>query len=205
MNSRKNNNGFTIIELLIAMVVVASIITMTTAIIVSIGHLYFKGNSEATIQDSVRSTMQDVTENLKLAHGYHTDDSSSPPHTYCIGITRYTYIIGVQEGGTYKHIFWRDSLLRETDPCDPVDLTQDQPTPDGKDLIGGNSALTDFTISNSSTPYYVSLGEIYGPSDLYNLAGVNSSCKSGAASELCGTASLITSVSQRLVNLNQNN
>ncbi len=205
MSIKINNDGFTIIELLIAMVVVASIITMTTAIIVSIGHLYYKGNTEATIQDSVRSTMQDVTENLKLSHGIHTDDISSPPHSYCIGITRYTYITGVQEDSTYKHIFWRDTLLRETDPCAPVDLTQDQPTPDGDDLMGGNSALTDFTISNSSTPYTVSLGEIYGPSDLYNLAGLNSSCKSGAATELCGTASLKTTVNQRLVNLNQNN
>jgi hypothetical protein len=67
----------------------------------------------------------------------------------------------------------------------------------GTELIAPNSRLTAFTISATS-PFTVSIGMAYGTTSVLNLKGLNTTCKDGGGDDFCATASLSTTVVQRI-------
>lgn len=246
-NSTKNAEaGFTIIELMIATAVLATILLLVTVLMISIGNLYYKGINTARVQDDVRSAVDDVSQNLEFDGATPTPTSSPisyngiPIDAYCIGTTRYSYIIGVQQGTgndtdnqstpRIAHVLWQDTISNGGTTCPPANLAGSDPsTPDpaigatltgtnGTELIAPNSRLTAFCIAGSSgsssgsicfnnviSPYTVSIGMAYGDADLLNISGrgvsgvnINTECRGGTGDQFCSTASLTTSVTERL-------
>lgn len=196
-NRKLQPDGFTIIELMIATAVLATMLLLVTVVMINIGSLYYKGINQARVQDDTRNITDQVTQQLQLSD--QTPAAAPGPHNtqaYCIGGARYTYVIGVQLGGqapgtatTYRHILWRD--INPTpgscfvDPGDPqtitpVDLTSNTPSPGGTELISGSSRLTAFSIGGIS-PFALAVGVAYGDNDLLCSPSVPGSCNTAAA------------------------
>ncbi|MDB5165101.1 MAG: hypothetical protein JWL89_727 [Candidatus Saccharibacteria bacterium] len=220
----KQERGFTIIELMIATIVLATILVLVSAMMIGIGQLYYKGINQARVQDTTRSIVDDVSQHLQLsgkapvpeAVDDTTGDSTAivvapasaePGYTikaWCIDSTRYTYVLNRQIGtGTdtngapqLSHVLWRDTISAGV--CTPADLRNPGTlSSTGTELMIGNSRLTDLTIGITS-PYTLSVGVALGDIDLLNLNHADSTCKSDAGQQFCATSGLKTVVVRRI-------
>jgi prepilin-type N-terminal cleavage/methylation domain-containing protein len=228
---QSDQSGFTIVELMIATAVLSVLLLLSTSVILGVGNLYNKGVNQSRTQDDARSIIDEVTQHLQLnaskgsittAAGTGADAGES---AYCIGTTRYTYVLGQQlDGGgthkaTYGHVLWRDTVPGTG--CAVADFTDANLATDtqGTELIATRTRLVQFNISTTS-PYSLQVAVAYGdddllcdPSDTTNpntctdpavMPDADFSngnllvCKSAAGDEYCAVASLDTSVSERL-------
>lgn len=219
----RNQQGFTIVELLIATAVLSTILVLVTVLMVNIGNLYYKGINQARVQGATRNITDEVSQHLELSSGVlqATANASYPNiQAYCTSDTRYTFITGVQIGhkappGTvgpvYYHILWRDT--NPTPGSCQVDATNggamtDASATNGTELIPPNSRLTAFcigTIDASNTcnvstisPYTLSVGIAYGDDDLLNVNGISTVCSGIKGDQFCATAHLTTAAVKRL-------
>lgn len=205
--SKRNQQGFTIIELLIATTVLSVILLLVTVIMTNISNLYYKGVNQSRLQDDVRNVTAEISQHLELNDQAITSASSTYSgvlmQAYCIGDTRYSYVTNIQIGtgtGQIQHVLWRDTY---SGGCTPVNLSLANPEngpnvgTDGTELIAPNSRLTVLSISVTS-PFTVSIGMAYGVTSVMNLNGINTTCKDGGGDDFCATASLNTTIVQRI-------
>lgn len=196
--------GFTIIELMIATSVLATILVTVSIIMISIGNLYYKGINQARVQDGTRSIADEISQRLQLS-GLPPKQPAAPDpngtNAYCIGTTRYTYVIGVQIGTNgpgapspspipFQHVLWRDTI-QSADTCQVATLTAANPSQgsdvgnsdakDGSELMVPNSRLINFSITPLSSPYTLALGIAYGDDDLLCSPSVPASCATTTA------------------------
>lgn len=208
---KTTQQGFTIIELMIATSVLAVILLLVTVMITSIGNLYYKGVTLSQTQDTTRSIADQLVQDIKLSDGAPSNtptagSSTAVPgftlYAICIGTTRYSYALNTQIGtgrGHIQHVMWRDSIGSGS-RCSPVDLS-DMTLSGGAELIGPRSRLTSLTIGSPApggTLYTVRLSLAYGDGDLLNPAGYDTTCKGSAGDQFCATDRLATSVVQRV-------
>lgn len=177
---RLNQQGFTIVELLVATAVFSTILVLVTIMMTSIGNLYQKGINQSRVQDAARTITDDVSKHLELSSGgrlINAHNGIDGPGTFCIGNTRYTYVIGKKLGNvnndtTSTHVLWRDEI-DSTPSCPEVNLNVSNPiaptAPFGKngvELMPLNSRLIKFEIGGSTSPYTFKLGIAYGDDEL---------------------------------------
>jgi hypothetical protein len=202
----KNQRAFTIIELMIATSVLATMLILVATILVNIGNLYYKGINQARIQNDVRTIADDVAQNLMLdsAQVYHTADTTTHPgvtmEAYCIGSARYSYVVGTQishqTNGSpsvlVRHVLWRDNGANANN-CQPLDITMSNPpgSVKGTELIAPNSRLLEFTVTKPS-PYGISVSAAYGDDDLLCDGNTAGDCAAANASTHVWTGTPVT-------------
>ena len=211
-----SQKGFTIVELLIATAVLSVIILLATAVIINIGSLYYKGSTLAKEQEDARNIIDDVGKQIELSDtSLQTLPSAQSPGVavnggslnvkatvYCVGTTRYTAVIGYQLGSQTTHVLWRDTVADNTCPALSSPPWND-PSNKGAEMIASGSMLTFFNISASS-PYTIQVSVAYGDSTASSLLNINtnsydaSRCKGQIGDQFCATASLSTTVDQRI-------
>ena len=215
MRSSKLNSdhGFTIVELMIATAVLSVILVLVTAIMISINNLYYKGITESREQDNVSSIMDDVSKQIELSYipkstslAYFDSATMITTKSTCFGSIRYSYVInkqvGTQTPQQSPHVLWRDTVSDGTCPnIDPVN-GQAIGTTAGYEMIAPGSMLTSFNITGTlptgTSPYNIAVSTAYGDGSLLIGTGYTSTCKGGAGDQFCATASLSTTVVQRL-------
>lgn len=177
--SQKLQAGFTILELMIATVIVSVILLLVTSVMVGIQNLYNKGVSQESIQNNVRNIVNAVTQEIQDANGLagssvktvnNVESGTVDGITYteqatCIGSTEYLYVIGAQVGSETQQGLWQD-----TKPPGGCGLFAPNPTPDlisgtnmdsGVAYLASGARLTDFevilpsTVPGSDTNYQV--------------------------------------------------
>lgn len=178
--SDRTDKGFTIVELMIATSVLSLMLIMITVLMLSIGRLYYKGINQARVQDSVRSITDEISKHLELGDNfYHV--TSGAEQAYCLGSTRYTYILYRQMGTDVSqmqspHVLWRDNNPTPGScPSILPNLSAATPTPGGTELMAPHARLINLSISGTS-PYTVSVGEAYGDNDLLCDTGAPGDC-----------------------------
>lgn len=250
-NLANSSDGFTIVELMIALTIMSIILVISTIVLIQIGGLYDKGVSGSNLQNTARAIVSDVSSGIQFSgynpavrecSPYASQDSSdldndcfnpneiSPnpdyPYTYndgtntpvyeyayCIGTTRYSYILNVElgtdssVGTTAAHVLWRDSLSSVNDLCAPVDMSNPGSDPnttgDGYEMMSDHTRLTDFSITpasgtGSSDVYNIAVNSAFGDSNLFD---VNGNCKSQiglTSTEFCSTSSISSTVEGRV-------
>jgi prepilin-type N-terminal cleavage/methylation domain-containing protein len=208
MKLLNKHRGFTIVELMIATTVLSVILLLVTGMMISIGNLFYKGVNQARVQDDVRSISDEFAEQLKYS-GSDAIQPAAKPETYgsttynvrviCIAGTRYTYVLGTQIGtgaSHIPHVLWRDSW---SGACTQADLTINQPTPKGVELIAPNSRLSNLIISASS-PYDITVTVSYGDDDLMNNpSSTTPICIGNTGDQFCAVAGLHTIAVRRLL------
>lgn len=211
---KDQERGFTIVELLIATAVLSTLLVVVSVMMANIGRLYYKGINQAKMQENVRSVVDEISDRLQLNNSsvgrYNTVD---PVKAYCIGTTRYTYILGQQLSSTHKHVLWRDTIGAGT--CTKADLNADNPSittggSNGSELITTRSRLSQFSIIPTDSPYVVTMKLVYGDDDQLAdpnndgipFTGPDVSCLSQSGNQFCATAALTTTVVQRTTGSN---
>lgn len=118
MQRHRQEQGFTIVELMIALSVLSVILVTTTIILTQIGALYSKGVNSADLQNATRTVVADISGQLQFSgkvpngctpvtttcyastHDYHnsTDNTNEKVYSYCISNTRYSYVLDRELG-----------------------------------------------------------------------------------------------------------
>jgi len=204
MRTPRDNKGFTIIELMIALSILATILMMSTFIMIQIGKWYSKGVNAANLQNDSRTMISDISGALQFSGGtFRTGgpvtyaDPCQPyqAYAYCVNNVRYSFVLNRELGGDQgysptlntKHVLWRDTMKTVAN-CNPLNLTQGTPTdtdslspkPDGFELVGGHMRLQDMCITENSGLYTVTVNMGFGDNDL-----VRNSVSGAAQSQPC--------------------
>jgi len=228
INSPKSSEGFTIVELMIALSVLATILVMSTVIMIQISALYSKGVNAANLQNTSRNAINDIASALQFGGSppivaspqaviFSDNDGSHSVQSgaYCINNVRYTYVLGREQatdinGHSTPHVLYRDTITG-TGSCPILDITHDtiaadsadaDPAHNGYDMLADHMRLTKLSIAEtppSSGVYNVDVWGAYGDSDLVVTAADGSNtCKGGPGTQFCSTSQLSTSVTRRL-------
>lgn len=104
MSRRKpDQQGFTILELLIASSVFSVILLLSAAVIVKIGQIYYRGIIAGRTQEVTRSVMDEMTRSLQFNGGKVTTltplsggPGGTKAYGFCIDNRRYSYVIDRQ-------------------------------------------------------------------------------------------------------------
>lgn len=187
---RHSASGFTIVELMIALSVLAVLLLISTLTLMNLGKMYVKGNNQATVQNTARNIIADISSQLQLggASPNLSGMFSSPGHfktqgVFCIGTTRYDYIVGQDVGGSdstsTQHALWRDTMM-SGGSCPALALTSSSPSDglsspnSGLELMPNHVRLTELEINQlGSGLYQISLGLAYGDDDLLCVHGAS--------------------------------
>lgn len=196
-----SDKGFTIIELMIALSVLSVLLLICTMVLLNLGKTYVKGNNYAAVQNTARNIMNNVTSQLQLGDVSFNALKSGNGGSYCIGATRYSFLIGQQvepsPSGSDQtpHALWRDTLSSSGACSDlvnepsgdshfPDEMTQTSEAPSdnlsvagsGSELLSQGMRLTAFSISpltSTAGLYAVKIGVAYGDSDLLCVDGMS--------------------------------
>lgn len=231
--NNKKQSGFTIIELMIAISILSILLLASAVVMLNIGSLYAKGVDATTVQNDSRNVIQSIASSIQFNYlsgsqinsgsqrYYSSTGTLYTVYAYCIGYTRYSYIIGFPDNSnTFAHTIWKDTM-RYQGACKPLNILIPTPncigsskciasaTGSGSDLTNSNMHLASLSInSNPNYPqlYSISIGLAYGLKDMFN---VNSSgtlvttdgnyvCGNRTSERYCATSSLETTVVQRI-------
>ncbi len=155
MSVKTKQQGFTIIELMIATTVMSVLLLLVTIIIVNIGNLYYKGITQARAQDNARAILDDVSQRVRT-----TDSKAnlSPlsldtfSQAYCLGSVRYTYALNRQVGPSQR-VLWRDNIAPGACPAPANTVLTGPVVPaTGTEMITPRARLTNFCITGSGSP-----------------------------------------------------
>ena len=242
-----NYQGFTIVELMIALSILSSILIMATVVMINIGALYTKGVNAANLQNTARDITADVSAELQFSGNSPfnclfnnpsslpeptyalsttcsansvpsgTGIASSGPFAFCIGTTRYTYMLNREEGTnptapagetSTPHVLWRDTM-NNTSSCDPLPITNPDgsvvgSSSDGYEMVPDHMRLTRFEIFQQSPDIYtINVWMAYGDNDLVVTAPNGSAtCNSSSGgiddTQFCAESQITTAVTGRV-------
>lgn len=193
-----SDDGFTIVELMIALSILSTILVIGTVITIQVGGMYTKGVNSANLQNANRNVASDISATLQLSgtvpfpctattltcyadHASQSiDGTTSEVYSYCVDGTRYTYVLNRQLGTDSSnsvntpHILWHDKI--KTGNCAVLDLSAASPTDansdgDGYEMMPENSRLNKFKIVENPANtglYSIEIWSAHGDSDLVN-------------------------------------
>lgn len=212
----KKEDGFTIVELMIATAVFSLVLLLCSFAIVNVGRVYYKGTMLNRTQDTARKVLDDVTRAIQFGssgsnfYRYGATGDISNANTiqaHCLGGVRYSYSVLRPLGSgpnAWPHVLWKDRIPQGGD-CTPLDISQDSPGGEGGvEMLGENMRISSFEIVPNGEAWDVSIRVAYGDDE--NAfepvsEGVErfSICK-GAISggQFCAVSQLKTTVMKRL-------
>lgn len=216
--------GFTIIELLVATAVFSIVLLIMTSGILQISRMYYQGVLQTRTQDTARSIVEEIGESIRYATGAYLQGTvvSGPnidpglglPDTgyFCLGGRRYTYAIDRQLKSSpapstrqKKHALWVDQPVGGcSGATGPENL--DSPAAGGRELLTENMRLTRFNVAPVSSGgvtngYTIQISVAYGDDDLLYVEGSEPQKRcdpQSGSKEFCAVSTITQTVTKRL-------
>ncbi len=217
---RKNNTGFTIIELLVATAVFSVVLLGAAATILQTSRLYYKGIISSRTQTAAREMLESISRPIQLEKQTVIKPinvgmtGSYQVQALCVGTTRITYVIGLEsdqnvsidEAATkIRHAAWRDVIASPQECATGIpDLQAVKPTANGVDLLGQHMRLSDLTLESLQATrqgvWKVRVSVLYGERSLMSpAAGIPNACLGAiAGSQWCARTTYETMVYKRI-------
>ena len=214
---RKDQKGFTILELMIATSIFSVILLICAFGLIQIGRIYYKGITSSRTQATARAISDDMTQaiqyggkNVQLTY----DPTGTPPilalsqdggtRTVTVGNRSYTYTLGRMLVDGTPSGREATSVLKVQDLDDngnPVGAT--------RELMSPRMWLSRFDITAGGAAFKVDIQVVSGDVDLvedgakveFGTGGFNPAtlrCKPKAGSQFCAVSGLYTEVVRRL-------
>lgn len=216
----RRQDGFTIIELMVATAVFSMIMLVITAGVISFTRQYYKGVITSNTQTTARAIMTELTQAIQFG-GTVTTGLSDGGNTlgFCVDGKHYSYVLGQQVSdrgavGPHQayHAFVVDNTVQSCDASDtpvvPASITNGE-----RELLGDRMRLASFDVSSDdSQTYTIHLRILYGEDDVLTPSvssatfdwaanGGSVTCKLGlATSQYCAITDLTTKVQMRIKN-----
>lgn len=216
---RNRTQGFTIIELMIALTVFSFVLLICLAALTQIGRLFYKGITMARTQEIARSVADDISGDITLSKGSITGGNHIPSGVgwYCIGSHRYAYQLGKQIGQPGTQAGLRRDSLMSGGACDPtasgsLNLDANVYTDQTREYLGEGMRVNMFDLDNCEGGLCtMKLRVLFGDDDLFESLSAPASASpadiakapdaqctgSLTGSQFCATADLSTSLYRR--------
>jgi prepilin-type N-terminal cleavage/methylation domain-containing protein len=217
--SENRQNGFTIIELMIATTVFSLVLMVCLGGVMQITKMYYRAVTQAKTREAARLVVDEISEAIRFSNqdiiiappvaGPQVAVGTSSTSYICIGHRRYSYAIDRQVKSSpaartkeQRNALWQDQPAT----CNgAADLTVASPSVDGKSLLGENMRLYDFgvkLVDPVQRIYEVRVGIAYGDDDLLNVKTTDASqltCEGAFVGvEFCATTNFLVTVQKRL-------
>lgn len=212
-NLRHNQQGFTIIELMIATAVFATVLLVCSIGMLQIGRTYYKGITSSRTQEAARSVLEEISQAIQFGSGSPvTPAEAGPglPGVYCAGSKRFSYLRdrqvtdspGLPDQSRYALV------VDEVNSCGgvvPQDLRGNPTLTDtSKELLGTRMRLATLTVTpitpvgfTETNLYRVTVRIVSGDADLLNAAHTECSTQR-AGTQFCAASELSTVVQKRV-------
>ncbi len=200
----KLQQGFTIVELMIATSIFSIFLLIVTLIVVQISRTYSKGIIAAKTQETARAVASEIARAVQFGGSALSLPSGSPVVTFCAGTQRYSYVLGQQlktpptAADQSAHVLVADTVALGC-PTGSLTITD---TKAQRELLGENMRLANLTVSRVGTTnlYNIRVKIAYGDAaDLENPTATSAQCKNvQTSSQFCAVSELNTTVEKRL-------
>lgn len=193
---KNQQQGFTIVELLIATLIFSVVLLIVTVGIIQISRVYYKGITESNTQNVTRNIADTISQAIQFNGGIVTNTPNSASGVFCVGNQQFSYRRGIMltEATSTSNY----SLLQSTTSgCTSSSLV---PTSNFKELVAPKMRLSNLVVQKTGTNLYtITIKVTYGDDDLLNNAtSTNPTCKVGAGSQFCSISELTTTVVKRV-------
>lgn len=201
---KSKQQGFTIVELMIATMIFGVMMLIVSGSIVAIGRQFYKGIISARTQEVTRNIADELSRNLQFSGSNPTRRVNGDVVSLCVDETEYIYRVGKKlvdpPGPTmpdeaFEGIVRFDSCGSGSPPAWPPTTIPSG----GTELLGKNMRIVRLDISDDGTgrAWTVDIKVAFGDSDL--LDGARENCVSGrAGSQFCATSEIKITVFKRL-------
>ena len=208
----KSNQGFTILELLIASAVFTVVLLVVAAGVVSFTNTYYKGIANSKTQATARSIAAQLTQAIQFGKSVTTLSAGGGVNGVCIDNSLYSYAVGQQVTDSAPnaalHQGYHGLVVSSGTDCSAsvptVPTAANLPTR-SRELLGPHMRLGALSVTASGGLYAVSVVVIYGDDDLLtptlgaNPAWAIEQCAGRDGSQFCAVSSLSTTVQPRLM------
>jgi len=204
MTKRLNSAGFTIVELMIATLVFATILLLCTYGLLQISRTYYKGVTGARTQEAARGIIDDLSQSIQFGPGAvfaPAEAAYGAQGIYCAGGKRYTYVRDRQLVGN-QHALVKDTPATCTSGTTAQNIGGPSPTltADSRELLPRGMRLARFDIepiTGVADLYKITVRVVNGDTEVLNAAHDN--CGSGrAGTQFCAMSELTTVVQKRV-------
>jgi prepilin-type N-terminal cleavage/methylation domain-containing protein len=159
---QKDQAGFTIIELIISTAVFSVILLICTVAVLSITQTYIKGNIQAETQNTARSIIQMVAQDIQFNKA-ETYKFTTGGNYFCIGNHVYSYALNQELMSGSNHVF----VMSNQSVCPSSQPTLTAPVSgSSQELLSQNMRLGQLSISQvggpTSSTYSIVLSIGYG-------------------------------------------
>lgn len=202
----KKQQGFTMLELMIASAVFSVVLMLCSLALIQIGRAYYKGVTSIRAQDATRRIIDDISQSIQFSDTTITETSlvTDKAQAFCIGTKRYSYILNKQLSDNptptqSKHVLVSD-VLPTCNASDVQDLNGTLSS-GSREWLEPSMRLLNLEVSkgSSNTVYKIKVRLAYGDDDLFDDKDLtNVICNSGAGSQFCAVSELTTYVRRRL-------
>lgn len=218
---KRNAAGFTIIELLIATAVFSVVLLTISGAIIQMGRIYYRGVTNAHVQETTRSLMNNIAQAIQLSPGQITvppANTNRGSQAICIDNKQFSFLLGQQQKSN-QHSIVINTVNGGCIGAPAQDLTAGGVA--GTELLGESMRLSNLTVQEvpaSPGTYQVTIRVVYGDDDLLCSDNEHFSCTSPATmsaaqiagatdlnckdlrsgSQFCSAAQLSTTVERRL-------
>lgn len=207
--TNRSQQGFTIIELLIATTVFGVLLLIASTAVVGLSRQYYKGLIQARTQEVARNISEEIANNIRYSTGGITSASVGDINYTCIANRRYMYRQGRKLGSPGT-----PAVLIRDEGCGTALPPLGAPIAGQVELMGDNMRLALLRITNTGSLYTISVRILYGDDDLLcspsadgdcasstptvNAGEPDVVCKGQAGSQFCATAETSITVVRRL-------
>ena len=216
-----DQQGFTIVELMIATLIFAVIMLTVTYGIIQVGKTYNKGITETKTQATARAVLETISKDIQFNGGIVNAPPPATPATttyaICVGSNRYSVLLHQELLDDNSH----HGLVQDTTAgCDIATPIANigggvlpVTTPPARELLGPHMRLAFLDVVPSGSLYRIHIRLVYGADDVIcspsiagdcdspgNTSGPNNLdilCKSRAGSQFCAVSDLTTTVQKR--------
>lgn len=208
-----NQNGFTIIELMMSTVVFSMILLLLTNGVISFTKSYYKGVTEANTQHVARMVTEAITQSIQLnSANFITAIPSNPANPpsgwqgFCFGNEAYIYRLYYQLVDSSPNASLHQTtqaLLKGNAPAGCLNVTADSlatSITSKEELLAPSMRLADLTVTLLTNGLYSLVVNVaYGDDDLLsNWQSTTPTCTSQAGSQFCAVSGLSTVVQKRI-------
>jgi prepilin-type N-terminal cleavage/methylation domain-containing protein len=195
----KNNKGFTVVELMIAISVFATAMTLVLAGVIFISRQYQQTSNRVALEEASRNIHQQITQSIQFSGTNILPEVTVPPYSaVCVG--NYMYIYGANEPVSLQanYISQSEGLYVKDNPgitCDTALVNING----ARNLLPSGAKVTLFSVSSTGN---VSTIFVKSPDDLLRYSGgvVDGCSTTITGKEFCATVKLDSSATRRVGN-----
>lgn len=179
---QQRNQGFTIIELLIAIVTFSLVLLIITGAIIQFSQIYYKGVVTSKTQETARAIMEEMTRAAQFSTTADLTQAASPlaPGVYCFGDNRFRYDLNNTANIGLMAV--------QSKSCNTT------PVGDERQLLGDNMRLLKLDAVNTVGGITITVSVGYG--DDITAAGTCPAIAIGG--QFCAVSTITSTVTRRL-------